>query len=132
MWCRPNASGWTHDPFGGVVADAAIGGRGALDMKGLGLLQLMSVVWFNRLRVPLKRDVVLIAVADEEVSNQGAKQVFSDDAFWSTLKCGHVLNEGALGSAMRCSMGRTCNGSVAEKGTLGTDYRDRPRWAWFG
>ena len=57
---------WSVDPFGGVVKDGAIWGRGALDIKGLGIIQLMTVLALKRQGVELKRDVVLIAGPDEE------------------------------------------------------------------
>src|SRR5688500_14463772 len=29
---------WSHEPFGGEIADGSIWGRGALDMKGIGVM----------------------------------------------------------------------------------------------
>jgi acetylornithine deacetylase/succinyl-diaminopimelate desuccinylase-like protein len=66
---------WKADPFSGVVKDSAIWGRGALDMKGQGIIQLMAFIALKRAGVPLSRDVVLIANADEEAASLGA-QVF--------------------------------------------------------
>jgi acetylornithine deacetylase/succinyl-diaminopimelate desuccinylase-like protein len=64
---------WKEDPFGGVVKDGAVWGRGALDMKGQGIIQLMAVIALKRAGVPLSRDVVLIANADEEAASLGAQ-----------------------------------------------------------
>jgi acetylornithine deacetylase/succinyl-diaminopimelate desuccinylase-like protein len=66
---------WKEDPFGGAVKDGAVWGRGALDMKGQGIIQLMAFIALKRAGVPLTRDVVLIANADEEATSLGA-QVF--------------------------------------------------------
>ena len=33
---------WTHPPFSGIEAEGAIWGRGALDMKSLGIMQLIA------------------------------------------------------------------------------------------
>ena len=63
---------WTVDPFAGVVKDGYVWGRGALDMKGDGIVHLMAMVALKRARVPLTRDIVLIANADEEVEGSGA------------------------------------------------------------
>lgn len=63
---------WSVDPFGGVVKDGYVYGRGALDMKGHGVIQLMSLIALKRSGVPLARDVVFIANADEEVNDRGA------------------------------------------------------------
>jgi acetylornithine deacetylase/succinyl-diaminopimelate desuccinylase-like protein len=58
---------WTVDPFGGVIRDGRIWGRGALDMKGEGIAQLMTLLILKRAHVPLKRDVIFLATADEEI-----------------------------------------------------------------
>jgi acetylornithine deacetylase/succinyl-diaminopimelate desuccinylase-like protein len=64
---------WKEDPFSGVVKDGAVWGRGALDMKGQGIIQLMAFIALKRTGVPLSRDVVLIANADEEAASLGAQ-----------------------------------------------------------
>jgi acetylornithine deacetylase/succinyl-diaminopimelate desuccinylase-like protein len=64
---------WKEDPFGGRVKDGAVWGRGALDMKGQGVIQLMAVIALKRAGIPLSRDVVLIANADEEAASLGAQ-----------------------------------------------------------
>jgi acetylornithine deacetylase/succinyl-diaminopimelate desuccinylase-like protein len=63
---------WSVDPFAGTVKDGYVWGRGALDMKGHGIIQLMAFIAIKRSGVSLDRDVVLIANADEEVDAAGA------------------------------------------------------------
>jgi acetylornithine deacetylase/succinyl-diaminopimelate desuccinylase-like protein len=58
---------WTVDPFGGLIKDGVVWGRGALDMKGEGIAQLMALLILKRAHVPLKRDVIFLATADEEI-----------------------------------------------------------------
>src|SRR5881397_3268573 len=58
---------WQVDPFSGAVQGGYIWGRGALDMKGEGIAQLMTLVILKRAGVPLKRDVIFLATSDEEV-----------------------------------------------------------------
>jgi acetylornithine deacetylase/succinyl-diaminopimelate desuccinylase-like protein len=58
---------WQVDPFGGVTKDGYVWGRGALDMKGEAIAQLMTLVTLRRAQVPLKRDVIFLATADEEI-----------------------------------------------------------------
>lgn len=65
-------SRWRAGPFSGDVLDGYLYGRGALDMKGEGLVQAMVFVLLKRAGVPLKRDVYFIATADEEVAFRGA------------------------------------------------------------
>ncbi len=57
---------WTHDPFGGEVIDGEIWGRGALDMKGFLAMYLQIFLQARRQGLPLKRDLILAAIADEE------------------------------------------------------------------
>lgn len=65
-------SQWARDPFGGEIVDGAIWGRGAIDMKGHGIIQLMALIAIKRSGVPLTRDLVYIANADEETEGLGA------------------------------------------------------------
>jgi acetylornithine deacetylase/succinyl-diaminopimelate desuccinylase-like protein len=57
---------WTVDPFGGEVKSYYVVGRGALDMKGPAIVQLMTMLVLARHRTALKSDVVFLATADEE------------------------------------------------------------------
>lgn len=63
---------WTVDPFGGVVTDGYVYGRGALDMKGQGIAHLMAMIALKRSGVPLARDIVFIANSNEENGGTGA------------------------------------------------------------
>jgi acetylornithine deacetylase/succinyl-diaminopimelate desuccinylase-like protein len=65
-------STWAVDPFSGVVKDGYIWGRGAIDMKGNGIAQLMAMIALKRSGVPLTRDIVFIGNADEELGSTGA------------------------------------------------------------
>jgi acetylornithine deacetylase/succinyl-diaminopimelate desuccinylase-like protein len=63
---------WTVDPYSGMVKDGFVYGRGALDMKGEGIVHLMAMIALKRSGAALTRDVVFIANADEELSSTGA------------------------------------------------------------
>ncbi len=65
---RASPEFWTVDPFSGAIRDGAVWGRGALDMKGEAVAQLMTVLLLKRAGVPLKRDIIFLATADEEIS----------------------------------------------------------------
>ena len=58
---------WSVDPFSGLIKDGYVWGRGALDMKGEGIVQLMTLVLLKRAHVPLRRDIIFLATADEEI-----------------------------------------------------------------
>ncbi|MCA9664323.1 MAG: M20/M25/M40 family metallo-hydrolase [Myxococcales bacterium] len=59
-------SRWKHGPFSGDLADGMIWGRGAVDMKDMVAMSAMVVKLMRRFDVPLRRDLVFAAVADEE------------------------------------------------------------------
>ncbi|MFN2399288.1 MAG: M20/M25/M40 family metallo-hydrolase [Gemmatimonadaceae bacterium] len=63
---------WSVDPFSGAIKEGYVWGRGALDMKGQGVIHLMAMVALKRSGMPLTRDIVFIANADEEVEGKGA------------------------------------------------------------
>src|SRR4051812_15939593 len=66
-----NPASWSVDPFSGAVKDGYIWGRGAIDMKGNGIAQLMAMIALKRSGVPLTRDIVFIGNADEELASTG-------------------------------------------------------------
>jgi acetylornithine deacetylase/succinyl-diaminopimelate desuccinylase-like protein len=64
---------WSVGAFDGVIKDGFIYGRGAMDMKSLGMAQFVTLLALKRARVPLKRDVIFLGTADEEAGGlQGA------------------------------------------------------------
>ena len=64
-------SSWSIDPFSGAIKDGYIWGRGAIDMKGSGIAQLMAMIAIKRSGVPLTRDIVYIGNSDEELTSTG-------------------------------------------------------------
>ncbi|MGO9127413.1 MAG: M20/M25/M40 family metallo-hydrolase [Terriglobales bacterium] len=62
---------WKVPPFSAQIVDGAIYGRGAQDMKSEGLAHLMVMVMLQREKVALDRDVIFLAVSDEEVDGTG-------------------------------------------------------------
>ena len=92
------AAYWDVPPFGGVVRDGRIYGRGAIDMKGTGVMQLFALLLAHRRRLPLTRDLVFLAVPDEEVgSDDGMAWVVANRP--DLLDVDFALNEGASGMA---------------------------------
>jgi acetylornithine deacetylase/succinyl-diaminopimelate desuccinylase-like protein len=66
-----NAEHWKVPPFSGEMKDGYLWGRGAQDMKDEGLAQLVVMVMLKRERIELDRDVIFLAVADEEADGTG-------------------------------------------------------------
>ncbi len=93
----PAGAGWTQPAFEGKVADGRLWGRGALDTKGLGMAHLAAFVELKRRRLPLARDVIFLAVPDEELGGgEGmAWLVESHPELFTGVEA--VLNEGGSG-----------------------------------
>jgi len=85
---------WPVPALSGRLEDGIVHGRGALDMKGTAVVELMAMVELKRRGVELDRDIVLVAVADEEVDNKGIHTVIER---WDEIGCSHALNEGGIG-----------------------------------
>ena len=89
---------WTIDPLSGDIRDGEILGRGAVDMKGLGAIQLATFLSLHRSGASLNRDVIFLATADEEAGGlfgvgwliENHPEIFDGAGF--------VLNEGGGGS----------------------------------
>jgi len=58
---------WSFPPFAGDVADGMVRGRGAIDMKGLAIAQLLALHLLADRGERPRRDIVFLAVPDEEV-----------------------------------------------------------------
>lgn len=108
--------GWQEDPFAAVIKDGVIWGRGTLDMKGMGILELMVMLLVKRHNIPLKRDLVFLAVADEEAgSKYGAE--FLAEHHPEALEAEYVINEGGWGTTEMMGVKRPVfNCAVSEKG----------------
>lgn len=66
---------WIVPPFSGELRDGFIYGRGAIDMKGTATVHATLMRLLKRLNVSLKRDLILLAVADEEAGGTGASAI---------------------------------------------------------
>lgn len=62
----PPGPDWHQEPFSGAVEQGAIWGRGAIDAKGLGIAHLAAFLELKRRAGVRHRDVIFLAVADEE------------------------------------------------------------------
>ncbi len=89
---------WTLDPFGGIVRDGYIWGRGALDMKGLGVQQMMALIALHNAGMMPSRDIVMLATADEKGHGElGGIEWMMNNRF-AEIDAEYVLDEGGMGS----------------------------------
>jgi len=108
-------SQWKLDPFEGRIQGDELWGRGSMDMKGMGIAELIAFLRLKRERVPLTRDVILLAEPDEEVGGtMGARWMIANH--YAELDPEYVIDEGGFGSRDLFAAGKLVYGiSVAEK-----------------
>jgi acetylornithine deacetylase/succinyl-diaminopimelate desuccinylase-like protein len=91
-----NADEWSVHPFSGEIKDGFIYGRGALDMKGQGILELLAFLEFKRKGLTPCRDLIFLAVADEEAGgNNGVQYLLNNHG--EDIQADLVINEGGFG-----------------------------------
>lgn len=88
------ADTWSVDPFEGVVKDGFIWGRGSLDMKFFAAMQMVVMMELKRRGAPLKRDLILLAAADEEQIGKYGMNWLVNNHF-DKIDCEFQINEGA-------------------------------------
>ena len=108
------AADWRFDPYSGEIADGYVYGRGALDMKGMGVMELMTMLMLKRRSVDLVRDVILLCNCDEEIGSPMGAHWMIDEHF-SDLDPEFVLDEGGSGMKGFFSAGDVFEISVGEK-----------------
>src|SRR5216117_2741117 len=87
---------WTVDPFSGLIKDSYVWGRGALDMKGEAIAQLMTLLTLKRAHVPLRRDIIFLATADEEIGAGVGAAWIAEHQAGLVKDAEFLLNEGGL------------------------------------
>jgi acetylornithine deacetylase/succinyl-diaminopimelate desuccinylase-like protein len=132
------AAGWSHDPFGGDLADGYVWGRGAVDMKEM---VAMEIAVMRRLAaearaagrdptsdpVPgLRRDLLFCSTADEEAGGlAGAGWIVENRP--DLVSAAGALNEGG-GVSFEVGRRRFYAIGTAEKGYAVFRFRVRGTW----
>ncbi|MDZ7632725.1 MAG: M20/M25/M40 family metallo-hydrolase [Gemmatimonadaceae bacterium] len=83
---------WSLDPFAGVIRDGNVYGRGAIDFKGGLAVFAMAALRLAEQKVPLARDVIFMAEADEEGAPMNAGWLAREH--WASMDAEFALNEG--------------------------------------
>jgi succinyl-diaminopimelate desuccinylase len=109
-------SAWAYPPFGGVVANGRVYGRGAGDDKASVTAQVMAGVALARSGVPIRGRLVVNEVADEEIGGpNGAEMVVHGR---------HIVPDFVIVGEQ--TLNRVC---VGEKGFASTRIRTRGKTA---
>ena len=61
---------WEVNPFEGVIKDGYLYGRGTLDDKSMGIIEMMALLILKRQGITLHRDIFFFASADEETGGR--------------------------------------------------------------
>jgi acetylornithine deacetylase/succinyl-diaminopimelate desuccinylase-like protein len=85
---------WKVPPFSGLVKDGKVWGRGAIDDKGMGVMELMAMLAIKRAGILLDRDILFVATGDEEAGGQNGAGWFVDHEHNVYSDAGFLLNEG--------------------------------------
>ena len=131
-------AGWSHDPFGGDLADGYVWGRGAVDMKSMVAMEVQVMRRLARAArtagrdpatdpIPgLRRDVIFCSAADEEAGGwHGADWLVNEHPEW--VRAAGALNE-AGGISMTYGGVRFYPIQVAEKGFVVYKLHVKGRW----
>lgn len=84
---------WEVDPFEGIVKDGYMYGRGALDDKSMGIVEMMALLILKREKVPLTRDILFFAANGEETGGRWGVQ-WAMENLPALLESEVALNEG--------------------------------------
>ncbi|MBM3449566.1 MAG: M20/M25/M40 family metallo-hydrolase [Armatimonadetes bacterium] len=107
--------GWRFPPFAGALADGFVWGRGAMDCKYRAVTHAMLLVLARRQVLPLRRDVIVAACADEELGGAAGMEWLADNAI-DEIDAEFVLGEGG-GGDVPAPDGAFCAVGTGEKGS---------------
>ena len=120
-----DAGAWTHDPFGGVVEDGFLYGRGAVDMKG-GVAAFVAAVleWIEAGADPGDARVSLLITGDEEAEAvNGTKPVLEwidgQGLMADAFLVGEPTNPEALGDVIKHGRRGSLCGELVVHGSQG-------------
>lgn len=90
--------GWTYPPFSGKIVDGYVWGRGAIDNKAMGVMQVFALLQFAELaqHEDLPYNVSLLAVSGEETGGDMGARIITDQ-FMDVLNPVVVYGEGGAG-----------------------------------
>jgi len=91
---------WSADPFSGAIEDGYVYGRGALDMKSLGIAQLEAFLAIHDSGRRPDRDIVFVATADEEAGGAYGAGWLIENHPEIFEGAGYLLNEGGGGTVI--------------------------------
>lgn len=89
-----NIDQWVVPPFSGEIVDFAVVGRGAQDMKGVGIVHYSALQELKQQGFCPERTIHLFAVPDEERGGFSGTALLLETEQFNNLNIGFVLDEG--------------------------------------
>ncbi|MBF9048038.1 acetylornithine deacetylase/succinyl-diaminopimelate desuccinylase family protein [Rhodobacterales bacterium LSUCC0031] len=83
--------GWTVDPFGGILRDGRVYGRGACDMKGGLAASVIAVEAFIDTHPDFAGAIEISATADEESGGYGGVAYLAEQGYFDPARVQHVI-----------------------------------------
>ena len=102
---------WPVDPFGAVIKDGYVWGRGSKDDKPVLAANLITMLMLKRLKVPLDRDVIFLAESAEEADTTGVGINFMVREHFAEIDAEFAMTEGG---------GATIEGGRVARVNIGT------------
>ncbi len=113
---------WKYPPYGGVIAEDKVWGRGSFDNKGLGVIQMFAVSHFLDLAAgqDLDYNVSVLCVSGEETGGKKGSAIVAKE-YIDKLNPVVVIGEGGSGMEKLSFIGKDepiFGISIAEKGCM--------------
>jgi acetylornithine deacetylase/succinyl-diaminopimelate desuccinylase-like protein len=102
---------WPVDPFGAIMKDGYVWGRGSKDDKPVLTANLITMLMLKRLGVPLDRDVIFLAESGEEADIAGVGINYMVREHFDDIDAEFAMTEGG---------GATTQGSQVTSVSIGT------------
>ncbi len=90
--------GWTYPPFSGKIADGMVWGRGAIDNKAMGVMQVLALLRFleRASEEDLPYNISMLSVSGEETGGDTGARIIVEE-FLDLLNPVAVYGEGGAG-----------------------------------
>src|SRR5262252_5072855 len=102
---------WPVDPFGAVIKDGYVWGRGSKDDKPVLTANLITMLLLKRSGVPLDRDVIFLAESGEEADPEGVGINYMMREHFDEIDAEFAMTEGG---------GATSDGTKVTRVNIGT------------
>jgi acetylornithine deacetylase/succinyl-diaminopimelate desuccinylase-like protein len=105
---------WPLDPFGAIIKDGYVWGRGSVDDKPVLAANLMTMLLLKRNHVALDRDIIFLAESGEEADTTGVGINYMVGQHYDEIDAEYSLTEGG-GASIEDGKVVTMNIGTAEK-----------------